>query len=140
MTRKYDLPKYVCYNAASSRNLGRNDFEACLRIDGKSLKRHFTNVKDATVYVAKLMLDNSNLYSFEEISDYLTYGYEIHNEVLDDNTLKIKCSSVSDDYIEYLDELANDVCNKILIVTDCDIEYLINYENRNIIINIYNII
>lgn len=80
MTRKYDLPKYVCYNAASSRNLGRNDFEACLRINGKSLKRHFTNVKDATVYIAKLMLDNSDLYSFEEISDYLkTYKPEMEN-------------------------------------------------------------
>lgn len=91
------------------------------------LKQYYTN-------------SDIELHNIEEISDYLTYGYEIHNEVLDDNTLKIKCSSVSDDYIEYLDELANDVCNKILIATDCDIEYLINYENRNIIINIYNII
>ena len=86
------------------------------------------------------MSNDLELHNIGAISDYLTYGYDIHNEVLDNNTLKIKCSSVQNDNIEYLDELANYVCNKILIVTDCDIEYLINYENRNIIINIYNII
>lgn len=78
--RMYDLPKYVCYDKAESRNRERNVFQTSLRINGKVLKNNLYTVKEATVDVAKKMLDHPELFSLKEVGEYLqTYKESMEN-------------------------------------------------------------
>lgn len=78
--RMYDLPKYVCYDKAESRNRERNVFQTSLRVNGKILKNNLYTVKDAVIDVASKMLEHTDIWSLDDIGNYLkTYKTEMEN-------------------------------------------------------------
>lgn len=80
--RMYNLPKYVCYDKAESRNRERNVFQTQFRIDNKTLKNNLYTVKDAVIDVATKMLQHTDKWSLDKIADYLkTYDPEMENGV-----------------------------------------------------------
>ena len=77
--RKYDLPKYVCYDMAESRNREHNVFQTQLHINGKLYKNNLPTVKEATLWVMNKMLE-TNQWTLQQASDYLaTYKPEMEN-------------------------------------------------------------
>jgi len=78
--RIYDLPKYICYDKAESRNRERNVFQTQLKINGKLIKNNLYTVKEAVIYVVSKMLEHTDIWSLEKIADYLkTYDPEMEN-------------------------------------------------------------
>lgn len=78
--RMYNLPKYICYDKAESRNRERNVFQTQLNVNGKILKNNLYTVKDAVVDVVSKMLKHTDVWSLETIGDYLkTYDPEMEN-------------------------------------------------------------
>lgn len=90
--RKYDLPKYVCYDMAESRNREHNVFQTQLRINGKLYKNNLPTVKEATLWVMNKMLE-TNQWTLQQASDYLaTYKPEMENgNFIPSNTPKSPC-------------------------------------------------
>lgn len=91
--RMYNLPKYVCYDKAESRNRERNVFQIQLKVNNKLIKNNLYTVKDAVVYVASKMLEHTDIWSLEEIANYLkTYNPEMENgNFIPSNTPKSPC-------------------------------------------------
>lgn len=78
--RKYNLPKYVCYDKSESNNRGKNVFQTQFRINGKTLKGNFYTVKDAVVDIAIKMLNHSDIWSIQDVTAYLnSYNPEMEN-------------------------------------------------------------
>lgn len=78
--RIYNLPKYICYDKAESRNRERNVFQTQLKINGKLIKNNLYTVKEAVIYVVSKMLEHTDIWSLEKIADYLkTYNPEMEN-------------------------------------------------------------
>lgn len=90
--RKYDLPKYVCYDMAESRNRECNVFQVSLHIDGKLVKTNVYTVKDATLWVMDKMV-KAGKWNLQQASDYLaTYKPEMENgNFIPSNTPKSPC-------------------------------------------------
>ena len=91
--RMYDLPKHVCYDKAESRNRERNIFQTSLRVNGKILKNNLYTVKDAVIDVASKMLEHTDIWSLDDIGNYLkTYRSEMENgNFVPSNTPKSPC-------------------------------------------------
>lgn len=90
--RKYDLPKYVCYDMAESRNRECNVFQVSLHIDGKLVKTNVYTVKDATFWVVEKMV-KAGKWNLQQASEYLaTYKPEMENgNFIPSNTPKSPC-------------------------------------------------
>lgn len=78
--RLYNLPKYVCYDKAESRNRERTVFQTSLKVGDKIYKNNLYTVKDAVIDVASKMLKHTDIWSLDTISEYLkTYDPEMEN-------------------------------------------------------------
>jgi len=91
--RMYNLPKYICYDKAESRNRERNVFQTSLKVNDKLLKNNLYTVKDAVIDVASKMLEHTDIWSLDNIADYLkTYKSEMENgNFVPSNTPKSPC-------------------------------------------------
>jgi len=90
--RKYNLPKYVCYDMAESRNRERNVFQVSLYIDGKLAKTNKYSVSSATMWVADKMVA-AKKWTIQQAAEYLsTYKPEMENgNFVPSNTPKSPC-------------------------------------------------
>lgn len=78
--RLYNLPKYVCYDKAESRNRERTVFQTSLKVGDKIYKNNLYTVKDAVIDVVGKMLKHTDIWSLDAISEYLkTYDPEMEN-------------------------------------------------------------
>jgi len=90
--RKYNLPKYICYDMAESRNREHNVFQTQIKANGKVYKNNLSTVKDATLWVMNKMVE-LNQWTLKQASEYLaTYDEEMENgNFIPSNTPKSPC-------------------------------------------------
>ena len=90
--RKYNLPKYVCYDMAESRNREHNVFQTQVRVNSKLYKNNLPTVKDATLWVMNKMVE-LNQWTLKQASEYLaTYNEEMeYGNFIPSDTPKSPC-------------------------------------------------
>lgn len=85
MTRKYNLPKHVCYDKASSKAAGRDWYDTSISYNGKQLKTKSCHTVQEAMFEVAQAAQKVGKWTMQEAGEYIaSYTPDMGKEVINE--------------------------------------------------------